>query len=476
MVSSGVEDNANNDITSVAGSFWFGPQPMLLPGPTYKKVGGDASGFLPTDEVRPPLDSSYFLGNMFPVKTTKTVVYQGDAVNTSTIFVLNLIADDRGHNTPMACYSTKLSILDVRSSRIDTDGEDRDLFIGDKAAYISSHILRGTKDISDYEIRYWAGSQNLPSNDITKGSRKVPTLGDQNTYPSSAPQVLTLREAINSAVEHEGNVLIATDNKVLQIPQQSLGPNNFAVSRNIMSRGLDTNIVHESAQYYGAQGDQLISFNFYEQNQGYRGHNETKEYNPGILTQVETFIQKHNLLVAVEGGSKSIHILTFGGDRRTNGFSRFDFPFVVTGVRKLDHDRMLIFFEGERPRVLDFASRDKGIRYADYISDTEFKIYKSTAATLPVVNLGADSFKSVKYSSIKNVMVYLAEQITAFTISIKSKHSTVKRQVNINDILVDANPYSAARPFLLEGMSLNTTVAPIVAIETQSDENLESHP
>ena len=49
----------------------------------------------------------------------------------------------------------------------------------------------------------------------------------------------------------------------------------------------------------------------------------------------------------------------------------------------------------------------------------------------------------------------------------------MKRQVNINDILVDANPYSNSRPFLLEGMSLNTAVAPIVAIETQSDENLE---
>ena len=131
--------------------------------------------------------------------------------------------------------------------------------------------------------------------------------------------------------------------------------------------------------------------------------------------------------MAVEGNeSKSIHILTFGGDRRTNGFSRFDFPFVVKHLRKLDNDRMLIFFEGEKPRILDFSARSKGIKYSDYISDTEFKVYKSTAATLPVINLGSDSFKSIKYSSIKNVMLYLSEQITAFTVVIKSKEQYSK--------------------------------------------------
>ena len=458
------------------GSFWYGAQPMMLPGPTYSRLSGSARGFFPTKEIKLPLKDAYFLGNFFPIvdeigSSTKLVDSTLGEVDINRAF---FGGSARGHDSPMACYSTRVLNLDLSSSRVDTVKSSRDLFVGTNHIFTSNHELEGKNKLSDYKRYYWQSNGNLPSGELAIRERNIPTL-DGGRYPTTAPQSLLLGEGekVNSTVEHEGNILIATDDQVLQISGASLGPNNYPILKRIMSRGLDTNIVHESAQYYGAQGDQLISFNFYEQNQGYRGHNETKEYDPGILTQVETFIQKHNLLVAVEGGSKSIHILTFGGDRRTNGFSRFDFPFVVTGVRKLDHNRMLIFFEGERPRVLDFASRDKGIRYADYISDTESKIYKSTAATLPVVNLGADSFKSVKYSSIKNVMIYLAEQITAFTISIKSKNSTVKRQVNINDILVDANPYSAARPFLLEGMSLNTTVAPIVAIETQSDENLE---
>ena len=458
------------------GSFWYGAQPMMLPGPTYSRLSGSAIGFFPTKENKLPIKDAYFLGNMYPITnavpaSTKLVDSTLDEVDINRAF---FDGSTRGHDAPMACYSTRVLNLDLNASRVDTVKSSRDAFIGEKHIFVSNHIIEGKNKLSDYKRYYWQSNGNLPSGELAIRERNIPTL-DGGRYPTTAPQSLLLGEGekVNSTVEHEGNILIATDDQVLQISGASLGPNNYPILKRIMSRGLDTNIVHESAQYYGAQGDQLISFNFYEQNQGYRGHNETKEYDPGILTQVETFIQKHNLLVAVEGGSKSIHILTFGGDRRTNGFSRFDFPFVVTGVRKLDHDRMLIFFEGERPRVLDFASRDKGIRYADYISETEFKIYKSTAATLPVVNLGADSFKSVKYSSIKNVMVYLAEQITAFTISIKSKNNIVKRQVNINDILVDANPYSAARPFLLEGMSLNTTVAPIVAIETQSDENLE---
>ena len=458
------------------GSFWYGAQPMMLPGPTYSRLSGGARGFFPTKENKLPLKDAYFLGNMYPITdavpaSTKLVNNTLDEVDINAAF---FDGSTRGHGAPMACYSTRVLNLDLSSSRVDTVKSSRDLFVGTNHIFASNHIIEGKDKLSDYKRYYWQSNGNLPKGELAIRERNIPTL-DGGRYPTTAPQSLLLGEGekVNSTVEHEGNILIATDDQVLQISGASLGPNNYPILKRIMSRGLDTNIVHESAQYYGAQGDQLISFNFYEQNQGYRGHNETKEYDPGILTQVETFIQKHNLLVAVEGGSKSIHILTFGGDRRTNGFSRFDFPFVVTGVRKLDHDRMLIFFEGESPRVLDFASRDKGIRYADYISDTESKIYKSTAATLPVVNLGADSFKSVKYSSIKNVMIYLAEQITAFTISIKSKNNIVKRQVNINDILVDANPYSAARPFLLEGMSLNTTVAPIVAIETQSDENLE---
>ena len=458
------------------GSFWYGAQPMMLPGPTYSRLSGSARGFFPTKENKLPLKDAYFLGNFFPIvdeigSSTKLVDSTLDEVDINRAF---FGGSARGHDAPMACYSTRVLNLDLNASRVDTVKSSRDAFIGEKHIFVSNHIIDGKDKLSDYKRYYWQSNGNLPKGELAIRERNIPTL-DGGSYPATAPQSLLLGEGekVNSTVEHEGNILIATDDQVLQIPGASLGKYSYPDIKRIMSRGLDTNIVHESAQYYGAQGDQLISFNFYEQNQGYRGHNETKEYDPGILTQVETFIQKHNLLVAVEGGSKSIHILTFGGDRRTNGFSRFDFPFVVTGVRKLDHDRMLIFFEGERPRVLNFNARNEGIRYADYISDTEYKIYKSTAATLPVVNLGADSFKSVKYSSIKNVMVYLAEQITAFTISIKSKNNTVKRQVNINDILVDANPYSAARPFLLEGMSLNTTVAPIVAIETQSDENLE---
>ena len=470
----GLSNSTTDDVKrSVLGSFWFGPQPMIFPGPTYKLAGGSFDGFYPTKELEKPLNDAYFIGNLYPITSVGTLVNPRFSTEDEVAFVMDREA--RGHNAPMACYSVNVLNLDLKAKRVDTRSEDRDISEGGDNVYVSSHSITGSKKQSDYTAIYWSKTHNIPIGDISRRNRDIPSYLNPGQYPASAPQPLRIPEGeiINSVVEHEGNILIATNDQVLQISRASLGPNAYAGTKRILSRGIDTNIVHESTNYFGAQGDQIVSFKYYEQANGYLGFNETKEYDVEVITQMETFIQKHNLAVAVAGGTNSIHILALGGDRRTNGFSRFDFPFVVTGVRKLDHDRMLIFFEGERPRVLDFASRDKSIRYADYISETEFKIYKSTAATLPVVNLGADSFKSVKYSSIKNVMIYLAEQITAFTISIKSKNNIVKRQVNINDILVDANPYSAARPFLLEGMSLNTTVAPIVAIETQSDENLE---
>ena len=81
--------------------------------------------------------------------------------------------------------------------------------------------------------------------------------------------------------------MIATNDSVFQLPFQAVGANSDVVSRSILSRGLDTNIVHESTNYFGAQGNQIISFKYFEQAQGYQGYNETKEYTPGIITQVE---------------------------------------------------------------------------------------------------------------------------------------------------------------------------------------------
>ena len=464
------ELDTTDEQRSLFGSFWFGAQPMMLPGPTYKRVSGDASGFYPLQEKDPPYSSSYFLGSMKDISTDLPVKLE---LERGEVTDFNLDRSRRGHEAPMACYSTNVFNFDLSTKTTDTVQKSRDIVFGGKKLYISKHEISGDKDKSDTTSQYWAGNHNLPKNDIIRSVREIPTLGPGDTYPTHTSQVLSFDESINSINEHEGKLLIATDKQVLQVSRQSLGPNTYPFTSQVMSRGLDTNIVHESTNYFGGQGDQLVSFKYYEKAQGFLGNNETKEYSPGVLTQVETFIQKHNLLVAVEGGSNSIHILTFGGDRRTNGFSRFDFPYLVSHIRKLDHDRMLVFFKNSRPRILDFTARNKDIKYSDYLEDGTKQIYLSVAATLPIINLGADNFKSVKYASIKSIMVYLADQITAFTISIKSKSGEVTRAVNINDILVDANPYSEARPFLLEGLPGNASVAPVVSIKTHSDENLE---
>ena len=473
---SGYQDGIGNSLNilhggrQLYGSFWFGTQPMMLPGPTYRKVRGNASGFYPLKEKDPPYSAPYFLGNMKDIDTTITtkIELQRDAVAD-----FSLSRGHRGHEAPMSCYSTNVYNFDLSTRTTNTVQKSRDINFGVENLYISKHELFGDKSKSDTVAQYWAGNHNLPKNDIVRSVRDIPSLGPNDTYPTYTSQILTFNEDINSVNEHEGHLLVATDNQVLRISRSSLGPNTYPTTAQVMSRGLDTNIVHESTNYFGGQGDQLVSFKYYEQAQGFIGHNETNEYTPGILTQVETFIQKHNLLVAVEGGSNSIHILTFGGDRRTNGFSRFDFPNDVTHIRKLDHDRMLIFFEGSRPKILDFNARNKGIKYSDYLEDGPKQTYESVASTLPIINLGADNFKAVKYASIKSIMIYLAEKVTAFTISIKSKNSEVVRGVNMNDILSDTNPYSAARPFLLEGLPGNASVAPIISIKTHSDDNLE---
>ena len=370
-----------DDRRGLLGSFWCGPQPMMLPGPTYRKLGGDASGFFPLEELDPPHNDAYFLGNLKDIESSIRYNIEFDLSSTNSgQGAITINRAERGHEAPMACYSNNVMNFDLSAIQIDTVQENRDIFHGEKDIYISRHSLYGGKNKSDSLVQYWAGNHNLPGNDLIKVIRDIPNLGPNNSYPEYAAQPLSLDEKINSVVEHEDNIFISTDNQVLQIPAQTLGPNSYPITRRVLSRGIDTNIVHESTNYFGAQDNQIISFKYYEQAQGYLGFNETKDYTPEVVTQMETFIQKHNIAVAISGGTKSIHILALGGDRRTNGFSRFDFPFVVSHVRKLDHDRMLIFFEGERPRTLNFNYRNEGTRYADYISETEFKIYKSTAA------------------------------------------------------------------------------------------------
>ena len=481
---------------SMLGPLAFKPQPELFPGPTYTKIGGDASGFYPTVDSNMPEDDAYFLNNTDGVHSTYGIkaILPHPTIREEELIYTSRTGASMGMDSYMCQYSTNMISLRLDTRSVDTQTNDRDILHTDNTVHISGHTIRGRKK-SDYVRQYWSSTSNLPTNDLLRRARSIPSLGEGDSYPTYSPQELTITsgESISHASEHQGNILVTTDKQVLQIPASSLAANTYPVIRQIMSRGLDTNIVHESTNYFGGQGNQIISFKYYEKAQGYQGSNETKEYTPDIITQAETMIQKHNFAVFLAGGTNKLHLLALGGDRRTNGFSQLTFPDMLKRMRKLDDDRLLIFFENSIPRVLDFSIKDRipirdadgnitNINYSDYIgTDTNdvpmYQPFLSRAASLPIINLTGNGFKNVKYCNIKQAMIYLAEQITAFSFKIETKDKTTTHQVNINDLLTGEafleSPFSAARPYIFEGIDLNAGVAPIVAIETNSTENLQ---
>ena len=454
----------------ISNPWYYGSIPPPLPGPTYNLVSGDiedlqkpwknitaeASGY-----GKPFLD----IGYRDQLTTVDRLVPKNTEMSTRH-YVDGLLSK-------MGVYSNHVSIMRTDIEPLTLDAPDRDVYCLTNGVSLSSHIINGEKQVTDLATNFWSVSHNFTPNDLWKRILQIP-LFITNGRPPQAPQVLTLKENINSALVHQGNIILATDKQVLQITQASLGPNTFANTRRLLPRGITSNIVAEGTTFFGAQEDEIISFKYFETNGGYDGYNETREYKADIITQCETMIQRHNLALFVAGGTNTIHVLALGSDRRTNGFSRFTFPNVIHRIEKIDDNKILIFFDDLPPKLLDLSSRLNPSKvYLDHISDTQSDKFLSRVETLPVIDLSRPDFKSVKYTNISDAMLYLSSQITAFSLKIIGKEKTIEKQMNVNDILADVNPATENRPVLFEGLNLNTNLAPTVAIETDSSENLQ---
>ena len=433
-----------------------GASKMIYPGPPYSLVSGDE---LPKDPPIKRLPRKHMLNRAF--------------INTASETLADGVENTTYNNSPMASYSIAAYSHSTNSvpTTLENNTLHRSTRFNASNLFISGHRLVGGY-WSNPELQYIALSDNIPTNDLLREERRIPR-DFTGRYPTYGPQTLDVRKKINTVSETNGDIYVTTDNRVFRVLDTSLDYNRDPALKEILSRGLNSNIVSESAAIFGAQDSQIISVKYYDEAKRFLGFNETDDYTITKITQVETMIQNHNILLCVSGGTDSVFVLSLGKNRVTNGFSKFTLPDIVHKVVKLDHDKLLVLFTNYEPGILDF-SRSDGV-YLDRVSllgtVTESR-FVSTAASVPIIEIReGKGFEAITDCKIRQAMISLGYVGSGFTFFIESNGRRIideeARQImgSIENITTDP------RPYIFKRISQHSVSAPVVGVEVDSDSN-----
>ena len=316
-----------------------------------------------------------------------------------------------------------------------------------------------------------AKNDSAPINDTARRARNLPPVAPSTGFLA---QDIRVDEGINALTVREGNVFITTPSRILLMPAQALAPQNNIFIDEFAERGLDSSMNYESTVYYGFQQDQIVSFRFYEEAQGYLGRNETKERTIETVTQMESFIQRHNLLLACCGGTSNLYVLSLEEDRNSAGIYDLTFDSTIRKFYKLDHDRLLLIFETGIPRVLDLSLDAVDFRDERLVNNqVELHSYESWVKSLPVVVLNnAEGYRQIKATKITQAIVGIGGSHGSFDLTIESEGRLVTKSVRATS--QDATEeLVTSLPSIIEFVRPHSVKAPIIGIRTDSSVNLK---
>ena len=416
------------------------------PGPGYTRISGEAS-----------VPSLYSVGGVpiadfYPAETIdSTVGYRDKYFN-------NLAGGIMCEFTTSALVHK----LDYLPTNVLSKADGRNITHSGSDVFVSEHISLSEKK-SNPDFYYLSGSSNVPLDRVERANREIPDVVGLY-YPNGSAHILNVVEGIVGVNKVNNLILVSTPNRVFTIPERLLEQDKAPILRPILERGFDTPIIGENTNYYGAQENRVISFKYYERQQGYDGHDETEDVTLSKITQIETMIQRHNLVLCVAGGTNKIHVLRLGGQRRTNSFSTFEFPVVINKVQKLDHDRVLIFTDSA-PGVIDFSTGELA-DYRDVITQdgAVTKVpYSSYVKSTPIYDFSASNFNSVKFTKVVSCMLLVAGPASAIDVSLVSKTRKITNSVGSRGW--DGSRFNLIN---IDKFRNNTLESPSLVIETNS--------
>ena len=416
------------------------------PGPGYTRISGEAS-----------VPSLYSVGGVpiadfYPAETIDSTVGFRDK------YFNNLAGG-------IMCEFTTAALvhkLDYLPTNVLSKADGRNITHSGSDVFVSEHISLSEKK-SNPDFYYLSGSSNVPLDRVERANREIPDVVGLY-YPNGSAHILNVVEGIVGVNKVNNLILVSTPNRVFTIPERLLEQDKAPILRPILERGFDTPIIGENTNYYGAQENRVISFKYYERQQGYDGHDETEDVTLSKITQIETMIQRHNLVLCVAGGTNKIHVLRLGGQRRTNSFSTFEFPVVINKVQKLDHDRVLIFTDSA-PGVIDFSTGELA-DYRDVITQdgAVTKVpYSSYVKSTPIYDFSASNFNSVKFTKVVSCMLLVAGPASAIDVSLVSKTRKITNSVGSRGW--DGSRFNLIN---IDKFRNNTLESPSLVIETNS--------
>ena len=249
------------------------------------------------------------------------------------------------------------------------------------------------------------------------------------------------------------------------------GATNPTSASSISGTGTSALLDQESSFLIHAVKNNINQTLFYDEARGYVTNILNQEYRKiKDITGGENLYSGHRLFFFYSEGEKDIYVLTMGLNRDILGFSRFELPVEVTGIRALDSDKILVVSEQDI-YTLDFSS-DENTLY----QDDGFGAWETRVTTLPISRVTDERSSLFEPVSINKVVISLSGAVD-FVLEIIRRDGTVgaKRSVRLSTNKDLTKVTEISGPVLVESIPSNSGgigEAPRVSIVSVNDKYL----
>ena len=399
-------------------------------------------------------------------------------VNTEVFFSnrkLNSIRESARDMLLVPSYNSRqLMVHSLDAKPTEAEGP-RELLFDAKSVFISDHeVLReGSAKFESAKNTFLRTSASVPRDNLTELRRSNIDLDYNHAL---RPFVIKMKKSIIDINAFNDELYVGTDSRVFRIPILNIGATNYNVLR-VSDRGTDSPLKSESTVTFCAKGNFIYSIKYYEEARGYQGHPETKYYPVSNISEIELMVTNHNIAVFGDKSEK-LYILSLGETRKTNGLSLFTFADTIEKYKKLDDDRLLLFFRSQPAAIVNFNEA------GSYLDDIHSNVlsgklsrsnqrYTSIASSLPLIEFTDENFAGYQNTVINQALVSIGGTAGEFELVI-SDPTDNRREIDVQ-VAMTANDFSLeniVKPVIIKAIPPNGYQNPVVSIRTDSDKNL----